>query len=366
MKKKNMTDLLIAGQFPPYRGGISHYLYGLFRQISKERPLSVITLTNGKDNADYSSFISVQRINQNTLRKLSLLKMFIYMFLHVVKNRTCTLFAGSILPEGLMAIILKYIFPSLKVIIMTYGSEVLRNDRKGYPYLRKKLLKKANAVCTISSFTKNILEKRYRIKTILLVPPGYEGECIEHKPSDGFTLLTVSALIPRKGHMYVLEALEKIKEQMNFRYIIAGNGPMENRIRQKAENLGLGSFVEIKTGLTNEEIEALYRTADIFIMPAYRKGHDIEGFGIVYLEAGARGLPIIAADSGGVRDVVINGVNGILVKEKNADSLADALISLYQDRELRIRMGNDGRRIAGLFNYKHSAEILDKHLNKHP
>ncbi len=363
-EEKNMTDLLITGQFPPYRGGVSHYLYGLFRHIAEKRPLSVITLSNGDDCSDYSAFASVHRISQKGSRKSSLLRLFIETCSHASQNRKCTIFAGTTVPEGLIALIVKYIFPALKVVIMTYGSEIVRNDRKGYPYLRRVLLEKADAVCTISTFTGNVLKERFRIKNILLAPPAYEGGFSEHERGGIFTLLTVSALIPRKGHLYVLNALSRLKEQMKFRYIIAGNGPMEKVIRDKAEYYGIGDSVEIMTGLSNDEIRALYESADVFVMPAYRKGHDIEGFGIVYLEAGACGLPVIAADSGGVPDVVHNGKNGILVKEKDAASLAEAILQLYKDRSLCGSMGDAGRITAESFNYDSSSKMVLGFLNK--
>lgn len=360
MHKTDMnTDLLIAGQFPPYRGGVSHYLSGLFREYAKSRKLSVITLTPSSE-AETGHFNSIERIS-GKLRKVDIILVLFRVLKHVMKNRTCNVFAGSVLPEGLIALFIKMLFPSVRIIIMTYGSEILRNDRKGYPYLRKLILAKADIVCTISNYTACLLS-RFHIRKLVLAPPGYEGSFSGHKHQGVFSILTVSALIERKGHMHVIRALDKIRGRMDFRYVIAGSGPMKDAIENEIKKRHMENMVSVRTGLSNEEIEDLYRNSDLFVMPSFRKGYDIEGFGIVYLEAGAHGLPVIAANSGGVPDVVQHGVNGMLVREGDIDLLADAVFTLYKDSSMRERMGNEGIQTAKRFTYSDSVAVLSEEL----
>jgi phosphatidylinositol alpha-1,6-mannosyltransferase len=159
-------------------------------------------------------------------------------------------------------------------------------------------------------------------------------------------LLTVGRLVERKGHDLVIRALAVLGEEVGpVRYVIAGTGPEEGRLRRLAEELGVRDRVVFAGYVPDEELPGLYAACDAFVMPsralALRDG--IEGFGTVFLEAGACAKPVIGGRSGGVSEAVEDGVTGLLVDPHDVRALVAALRRVLGDAELRKRMGQAAR-----------------------
>lgn len=158
-------------------------------------------------------------------------------------------------------------------------------------------------------------------------------------PNRPFTLLTVGRLVKRKGHLKVIGLLP---EMPDVHYHIVGEGIMESDLRKEAEELGVSDRVAFLKASTDAELAEAYRASDVFVMPTDKEGADREGFGIVYLEAGLFGLPVIATNMPGVSEAVIDAVTGILVDDTK-ESLADAVTRLKADHALSVKLGNAGR-----------------------
>ena len=152
-------------------------------------------------------------------------------------------------------------------------------------------------------------------------------------------LLTVSRLVEKKGHLKVLEA---IKDLPNVRYTIVGDGPMRKPIQDRIIALGIEERVTMMQHVSDGKLPELYGSHDIFVMPTTKSMMDREGFGIVYIEAGLFGLPVIATNQPGVDEAVVDGKTGLLI-EDTADLLKEAIVNLVNDRELRLRLGAVGR-----------------------
>ncbi len=161
---------------------------------------------------------------------------------------------------------------------------------------------------------------------------------------DDRVVLTVGRLVPRKGHDLVLRALAALKEEP-VRYMIVGTGPEERRLRDLAQALGVQDRVVFAGYVPDEELPGLYAACDVFVMPSrlLKTRDGIEGFGTVFLEAGACGKPVIGGRSGGVVEAVEDGRTGLLVDPHDAGALAEALRVLLRDPRLCQRMGEAGR-----------------------
>ncbi len=162
-------------------------------------------------------------------------------------------------------------------------------------------------------------------------------------------LLTVSRLIKRKGHEFVLEALSKIKgEYPDLVYLIIGSGEERRALEEKVKKLGLDERVKFTGKVSAEEIAAVYALCDIFIMLSHEttEHHDIEGFGIVYLEAGAFHKPVIGHYCGGVVDAVIHNETGLLVDNLSSEVISQNIIRLLEDPRLCRELGENGYRRA--------------------
>jgi phosphatidylinositol alpha-1,6-mannosyltransferase len=127
--------------------------------------------------------------------------------------------------------------------------------------------------------------------------------------------------------------------------LIVGGGPYENDLHALALSRGVADSVRFTGAVPWEELPAHYGAGDVFAMPCRtrRGGLDVEGLGIVYLEASATGLPVVAGDSGGAPDAVLNGETGWVVPGGSPTAAAERVIELLQDPDLRRRMGERGR-----------------------
>ncbi len=162
--------------------------------------------------------------------------------------------------------------------------------------------------------------------------------------AEGILLLSVGALVRRKGHDTVLRALAVLCDAgLTVRYAIVGTGPDEARLVRLAKDLGVSDFVTFAGFVPDAELAAWYEAADVFVLPARDLDGDIEGFGIVFLEAACHSLPVVAGRSGGVEDAVVHGETGLLVNPSSAEDVAAAIAVLAADADRRADMGRRGR-----------------------
>ncbi len=211
--------------------------------------------------------------------------------------------------------------------------------------------KKATLIVTITKYSEAKIKQFYDVdpEKIRIVPNGVDvqrftpnGDCTTaHRLIDGGNrqvVLFVGSLIPRKGVSYLVEAAKRVvKEEKETLFVIVGGGPLKKRLAADVEAANLsGNFAFIR-GVSEEDLPAIYRCADVFTLPSIQ-----EGQGIVLLEAQASGKPVVAFNVSGVKETVRNGETGLLVKP-NSDELAEAILSLLSDSSWRKKMGTRGR-----------------------
>jgi phosphatidylinositol alpha-1,6-mannosyltransferase len=170
-------------------------------------------------------------------------------------------------------------------------------------------------------------------------------------------LLTVGRLQRRKGHDVTLQALATLRSAgLPLRYVIVGDGEERARLEALAHSLGVAAFTEFVGRVDSRDLPTYYGAADIFCHPNRVENGDIEGFGIVFLEAAASGLPVIGGDSGGAAEAVERDVTGVLVSGERPDELALAISRLARDPDARRAMGQAGRhRATTLFSWERAA-----------
>ncbi|MFP4173922.1 MAG: glycosyltransferase family 4 protein [Candidatus Hydrogenedentota bacterium] len=178
-------------------------------------------------------------------------------------------------------------------------------------------------------------------------------------------LLTVARLAPRKGVDRTIEALPQIRARFpGVQYVVAGDGPDRSRLEKLAEAQGCKDCVHFLGNFSDAEKGALYSAADVFVMPCRLiPSRSVEGFGIVFLEAGYYGVPVVAGCSGGVPDAVRANETGLLVAPEYPDDIARAVLELFQDPERARRMGQRGReRVQSELTWDHVVQRLERHL----
>jgi len=241
----------------------------------------------------------------------------------------------------------------IPMLSIAYGIECWGN---GWPQ-DEIAFRQSDGILSISQWTKNILIQRgFARKKIAILHPSLpdhfakiSARAIDTTPKP-FTLLTISRLNAEeqyKGQDHVIQAMALLKKahgDLAMRYIIQGDGPDQTRLKALVAENELESMVEFRDAVRGrDDLAKTYLETDLFIMPSQfgrrQKRWVGEGFGIVYVEAAAFGVPSIAYDCGGATDIIIEGQTGRLVKPNDIPKLADAIYDLYQNRTKLHAMG---------------------------
>jgi phosphatidylinositol alpha-1,6-mannosyltransferase len=178
--------------------------------------------------------------------------------------------------------------------------------------------------------------------------PGAGGAAVRarHDLADRPVVVCVSRLVPRKGQDTLIRAWRWVRRAVpDAALLLVGGGPYRGTLEKLAAETGVGEAVRFTGSVPWEQLPAHYDAGDVFAMPCRtrRRGLDVEGLGIVYLEASSTGLPVIAGDSGGAPDAVLAGETGLVVNGRSAGAVADAVISLLNDPRRARTMGEKGR-----------------------
>lgn len=245
-------------------------------------------------------------------------------------------------------------FRPARLVLTLHGSEILRFAAR--PTLRLRigqLLRRAHRITTPSHYTRELVQKHFPfVAARTVVTPGAPraGFFDRHVPrvrtSEKVVIVTVGRLHPRKGQLQMIEALDALPADVAARveYWIVGRsirGGYEALLRRRARDCKVP--VNFFGNIDHNELELIYDRADVFAMTSVQHGRSVEGFGLVYLEASAFGLPIVGHAIGGVAEAVRHGETGLLVAPGDTAALTGALQRLILDRALRERLGAAGQ-----------------------
>jgi len=300
---------------------------------------------------------------------------------HAARLRPSAILASRVLPEGLLGLLIGRSL-GVPTVVFAHGEEITTWGKAG-PRCRRKItgnLKKAlmwwsygraARVIANSTFTAALLRARgIDDGKIEVVNPGTDPDRFRPTGRDGClvsrlgiagkrAILTVGRLTERKGQDMTIRALPAILSEIpNVVYLIAGTGPYEASLRRLTETLGLNGHVLFLGEIRDEMLPQVYNLADVFVMPNRRlpDSDDVEGFGIVFLEAAACRLPVVAGRTGGVPDAVLDGRTGILVDADSPAAIAEAVVRILRDAGLARAFGEAGReRVLGNMTWEHSA-----------
>ena len=257
-----------------------------------------------------------------------------------------------------------------RLVLTFHGSEILKFARRPLRrWLAGQLIRRATRVSTLSNYTQELLLSHFpeAADKIYLTPGALRSDFAVVRPKPEakrgkIVVLTVGRLHPRKGQLLTLQALQMLPPEVRARieyWVVGGQskGSYENTLRSAAAGVP-DLVVRFFGNLPDDELTAVYEGADIFAMTSVNLDRSIEGFGLVYLEAAAHGLPVVAHDVGGVSEAVADGVTGLLVPPHRPVQLAAAFEKLIHDAELRRKLGAAGREWAIRNCWKESAEAL--------
>ena len=273
--------------------------------------------------------------------------------------------------EAYIGLLARRLF-GLPYVMFAHGNEILAlRDSKWPPGLNA--VRTANAMLANSRYTASLLHGiGVPPSRVLVVHPGCDAdhfspaarrddtrERLMKCSKDAFVVLTVGNLVERKGHDMVLQAIAALKDKIpELVYVISGAGPHDVVLERTAAELGIADRVRFLGRIPTADLPALYAASDVFAMPSRlrEQARDVEGFGIVFVEASACGIPVIGGRSGGIEDAIVHDKTGMLVEPGDQAALVAAIETLWRNPQLRASFGAAGRqRVLAELTWKHFA-----------
>ncbi len=364
---------IITHEFFPKRGGIATFTEEIAQAASRlGHPVEVWAQRAAIEDEKPWPF-TVRRLpikgTHNVLCRLKTISW-------LIRERKRLRHAIVYLPEpgpmlALMILMPLRSFMPRRLVLTFHGSEVLRfHDDPVIRWLAVRLIRHAFRISTLTHHVQTLLCERFpdAIPKTFLIPgalrTGFAITPHLAPPTSAnkkLVVLTVGRLHPRKGQLLTLQALQALPPELAARteYWIAGSTSKqhyENTLRKTASRPGV--TVRFLGDVTDHQLGYIYAQADIFALTSIDHGHSVEGFGLVYLEASAHGLPVVAHRVGGVAEAVSEGETGFLIAPDQPAKLTEAFRTLIEDAPLRQRMGEAGRDWARRNTWDHAAARL--------
>lgn len=258
-----------------------------------------------------------------------------------------------------------------KLIINGVGTySVLPLYQRKYKRLLIWAYKKASKILCISHFTASEIKKAVELDNIEVVTLGVDlkkfGNCPskDKKTDDQKVILSVGGLMFRKGYHISIQAVAKVKESYpDILYYIIGNQSNEeyfNSLKKMVRDYGLDGNIKFLSNISDEELSMMYCDADLFLLTSVNDEHKFEGFGLVYLEANAEGLPVIGTLNCGAEDAIKDGYSGFLVPQNNAEETAKAILKILDDENISEKMKGNALLWAKANSWD---TVIDKYIN---
>lgn len=352
-----MSSLLVTNDFPPKIGGIQSYLYELWRRLPPEDATVLTTPHAGAAAFDAAQAFEISRTRERVLIPTAALTRRVEETARRIDAATILL--DPMLPLGRIGAHLR----AAPHVVILHGAEVnLPGRLPGSRALARGVLERADAVIAGGGYPARVAtEIAGRPLTGVIVPPGVDVDRF-HPLDDaarraarirlGFDpdrplIVGVSRLVPRKGFDVLIDAVAALGRP-DVQVAIGGTGRDRRRLELRARYRGIASRVRFLGRIDAADLPALYGAADVFTMLCRERwrGLEAEGFGIVFLEAAACGVPSIAGRSGGAAEAVADGETGYVVDPHDVGAVVDRLRALLDDGALRLRFGVRARRRA--------------------
>jgi glycosyltransferase involved in cell wall biosynthesis len=364
---------LITHEFYPKRGGIATFTEEIARATANLGYPVEVWAQSASPKAEKTDWPF--RLTRLPLKGTHNLSCQIQLSRELIRRRRELRNATVYLPEPgpmLTMMLLQYFhaFRPRRLVLTFHGSEILKFARSPIRRaLARRLIRHASRISTLTKYTQELLLTHFpEAESKMFLTPGAlrsDFAVIPPKPmtpKDKVVILTVGRIHPRKGQIETLRALQMLPPAVRSRleyWIVAGHSKQnyETEVRAAAAQ-SPDLSVRFFGNIPDEELSDLYDSADIFAMTSLNLENSVEGFGLVYLEAAAHGLPVVAHEVGGVPEAVIDGVTGLLVPPQRPLQLAAAFEKLIHDPHLRHRLGEAGRQWAIRNCWKQSAAAL--------
>jgi colanic acid/amylovoran biosynthesis glycosyltransferase len=270
-------------------------------------------------------------------------------------------------PIGILGTYLKEMGVDGKLVTTFHGYDMSGFIKSNSNNVYKKLFLNGDLLLPISDYWKRkLIRLGCNDKKIIVHRMGINLEKFKFserrkRSGEPIKILTIGRLVEKKGHEYIIRAIAKIiKKHRNIEYIIAGDGPLEIKLKKFATELGIRKYIKFLGAVEQNEVLKLYQEAHIFALTSITANNgDQEGIPVVLMEAQATGLPMISTFHTGIPEAVVDGKSGFLVPEQDVNALIEKIEYLIEHPELWSKMGRYGRKFV---EEKYDIKKLNKQL----
>ncbi|WP_049566136.1 glycosyltransferase family 4 protein [Streptomyces sp. SBT349] len=359
--------LIVTNDFPPRPGGIQAFLHSMAVRLDPQQVVVYTSSWRGDPEQggttvefDADQPFPVIRDRANLLLPTPAVRR---RATALLRAHGCTgVWFGAVAPLGAIAPALRAAGAE-RIVATTHGHEAAWAQLPGARRLLRRVGESTDVITYLGEYTRSRIARALTAEAaarMVQLTPGVDEKTF-HPDSGGSSLraamgltdrpvvVCVSRLVPRKGQDTLIRAMPRVlAAEPEAVLLVVGGGPYREDLERLAAKVGVTASVRFTGPVPWEDLPAHFGAGDVFAMPCRTRagGLDVEGLGIVYLEASATGLPVLAGDSGGAPDAVVEGETGWVVRggeETAPQETADRLITLLRDPELRRRMGERGR-----------------------
>ena len=352
--------LCITNDFGPRAGGIETFVIGLIERLPFG---SVIVYTSAQEKSAPYDLKWLQDFGVEVVRDKSKILLptpgVAYCVNALVRERKIsTVFFGAAAPLGLLSKGLRRAGVK-EIVALTHGHEVWWSKVFPFTLAMKIISRQVNTLTYLGEFTRNAISKsvtKVAAQSMVKIAPGIDTDHFSPQDarelrnelglSEKKVIVSVGRLVHRKGQDVLIEAMPAIiKDVPDAHLLMIGEGPYRGYLENRVKALGIQESVTFIGRIQYVDLPMYLCVGDLFVMPSRSRlaGLEVEGLGIVYLEASACGLPVIAGDSGGAPDAVLEGQTGLVVDGTQKSEVASAVVELLLDPERSQAMGIRGR-----------------------
>ncbi|MEU5325618.1 glycosyltransferase family 4 protein [Streptomyces parvus] len=358
--------LVVTNDFPPRQGGIETFVRAMTDRFPAD---SVVVHTSAEPGAAAHDAALPYPVVRDPARMLLPVPRVAARAAELARRHGCdSVWFGAAAPLGLMADRLRRESGVRRAVATTHGHEVWWARTPGARSLLRRIGERTDAVTYLGAATRTPIAAALgpaAARRMVRLAPGVDADAFAVRPGarDAVrtpvnrirgryglgarpVILCAARLVPRKGQDTLIRALPAVLRAVpDAVLLLTGDGPYARTLHRLAADTGVAHAVVLAGGRPHPEMPEHYAAADVFAMPCRtrRRGLEVEGLGIVFLEAAAAGLPVLVGDSGGAPDTVRDGETGYVVDGRDTAAVADRLVALLRDRAAAAAMGEKGR-----------------------
>lgn len=354
--------LLVTNDFPPRRGGIQSYLGEFVNRLVDDKTHSVTVYApkwKGAEAFDEAAQSAGYRVVRHpTTLMLPVPTVDTRMRRLIEEQHIDTVWFGAAAPLALLAPRARQA-GAKRVLASTHGHEVGWSMLPVARSVLRSIGDHTDVVTFVSRYTRSRFAPAFGPNAALeYLPPGVDSDRFRPDPAartelrrryrlgERPTVVCLSRLVPRKGQDMLIKALPSIRRRVDgAALVIVGGGPYLETLRKLTREYEVEDHVTFTGGVPGDELPAHHAMADVFAMPCRTRGAgmDVEGLGIVFLEASAAGIPVVAGDSGGAPEAVQHNKTGLVIDGNSVEEVGEAVTELLTDRDRAAAMGAAGR-----------------------